>query len=65
MTVKRSARNERTKRRYLQFLAEVKGRHTASLDAVAKALERFDDYNRRRDFASFISNRRAASRRIS
>ncbi len=53
MTVKRSARNERTKRRYLQFLAEVKGRDTASLDAVAKALERFDDYNRRRDFAKF------------
>lgn len=53
MTAKRSPANERTKRRYLQFLREVKGRDEASLDAVAKAIERFDDYNRRRDFKKF------------
>jgi integrase len=45
--------NERVKRRYLHFLADVKGRDEASLDAVAKALERFDDYNKRRDFKKF------------
>jgi integrase len=45
--------NERIKRRYLQFLADVKGRDEASLDAVTKALERFDDYNKRRDFKKF------------
>lgn len=53
MTSKRQPENERTKRRYLQFLREVKGRDEASLDAVAKAIERFDEYNRRRDFRKF------------
>ncbi|MDI9847317.1 tyrosine-type recombinase/integrase [Rhodoblastus sp. 17X3] len=53
MTAKRHPANERVKRRYLQFLADVKGRDETSLDAVAKALERFDDYNRRRDFKKF------------
>jgi hypothetical protein len=64
MTVKRNPANERIKRRYLQFLSDVKGRHEASLDAVAKAIERFDEYNRRRDLKSFISNRREHSKRI-
>jgi site-specific recombinase XerD len=53
MTTKRSPENERIKRRYLQFLSDVKGRDEASLDAVAKAIERFDLYNRRRDFKKF------------
>src|SRR5271157_4708878 len=53
MTVKRHAKNERMKREYLHFLAEVKGLDEASLDAVAKAIERFDDYNRRKDFKKF------------
>ena len=53
MTVKRTPSNERVKRRYLQFLREVKGRDGTSLDAVAKAIERFDEYNRRRDFKKF------------
>lgn len=53
MTAKRTPENERIKRRYLQFLKEVKGRDEASLDAVAKALERFDFDNRRRDFRKF------------
>src|SRR5271165_1875418 len=53
MPMKRHAKNERMKREYLHFLAEVKGRDEASLDAVAKAIERFDDYNRRRDFKKF------------
>ncbi|WP_294540147.1 tyrosine-type recombinase/integrase [uncultured Rhodoblastus sp.] len=53
MTAKRHPENERMKRHYLHFLAEVKGRDEASLDAVAKAIERFDDYNRRKDFKKF------------
>lgn len=53
MIAKRTPENERVKRRYLQFLKEVKGRDEASLDAVAKALERFESYNRRRDFRKF------------
>jgi integrase len=54
MTPKRSPFNERAKRAYLQFLADVKGRDEASLDAVATALKRFDEYNKRRDFAKFL-----------
>jgi integrase len=53
MTTKRTPENEQVKRRYLQFLREAKGRDENSIDQVAKAIERFDDYNRRRDFAKF------------
>jgi integrase len=53
MNVKRNPANERAKRAYLQWLGGSQGRDQASLDAVAKALERFDEYNRRRDFAKF------------
>ena len=45
--------NERAKRRYLQFLKDVKGRDEASLDAVAKAIDDFDTYNKCRDFRKF------------
>jgi integrase len=53
MTAKRYPMNERAKRKYLQFLADVRGRDEASVDSVAKALERFDEHNRRRDFKKF------------
>src|SRR5262245_27511363 len=43
--------NER--RRYLQFLKEAKGRDESSIDAVAKALERYDSATRFRDFRKF------------
>jgi integrase len=50
---KRNAENERVKRRYLQFLKDAKGRDEASLDAVAKAIERFEEHSNRRDFKKF------------
>ncbi|MBV8107974.1 MAG: tyrosine-type recombinase/integrase [Hyphomicrobiales bacterium] len=50
---KRNADNERVKRRYLLFLKDAKGRDTASVDAAASAIERFEDYARRRDFRKF------------
>ena len=53
MIPKRNPANERAKRAYLGWLGGSQGRHEASLDAVAKALERFDEYNKRRDFAKF------------
>ncbi len=53
MITKRHPENEKAKRNYLQFLRDVKGRDDSSIDQVAKALERFDDYNRRRDFGKF------------
>ncbi len=50
---KRNPADERAKRAYLNWLGGSQGRHEASLDAVAKALERFDEYNKRHDFAKF------------
>ena len=45
-----NAANERIKRRYLQFLKDVKGRDDASIDAVAKAIDRFEEHSKHRDF---------------
>ena len=53
MIPKRTPANERAERAYLCWLGGSQGRHEASLDAVAKALELFDEYNKRRDFAKF------------
>lgn len=53
MTVKRCPANEKIKRRYLQFLKDAKGRDEASIDMVAKAIERYDEYHRRKDWRKF------------
>ncbi len=45
--------NERLKRAYLTYLAEAKGFSEATLDGVAKALNRFETYTRFRDFKAF------------
>lgn len=45
--------NERIKRKYLTFLKQAKGQNEASLDAVAKAIVRFETYNKSKDFKSF------------
>jgi site-specific recombinase XerC len=50
---KRNGPNERVKREYLQILRETKGRDEASLDAVAKALDRFEEHSKNRDFKKF------------
>ena len=50
---KRNAENERMKRRYLIYLKDAKGRDTASIDAAASAIERFEQYVKCRDFRSF------------
>ena len=50
---KSSTPNERIKREYFIFLKEAKGRNEASIDGVAKALNRFETYTRFRDFKSF------------
>ena len=42
--------NERIKRAYFTYLAEAKGFSEATLDGVAKALNRFETYTRFRDF---------------
>ncbi len=50
---KRNGPNERVKRRYLHHLKETKGRDEASLDAVAKAIDRFEEHSKHRDFKKF------------
>lgn len=45
--------NERVKRKYLIFLKEAKRQNEASIDGVAKALSRFEEYNKFRSFKAF------------
>ena len=47
------ANNERIKRAYFTYLKEAKRHSEATVDAVAKALDRFESYNKRRDFKAF------------
>lgn len=47
------ATNERIKRKYFEYLKEARRQNTASIDAVAKALSRFEEYSKYRDFKSF------------
>jgi len=48
-----NAQNERLKRQYFNWLREAKGRSAASIDIVAKALNRFEIHSRFRDFKGF------------
>ena len=48
-----NAANERIKRRYFAYLKEAKRYSEASIDAVAKALDRFETDTKRRDFKVF------------
>ena len=45
--------NERIKRRYFAFLKEAKRHGEPTVDAAAKALNRFEEYTRYRDFKAF------------
>ena len=51
--MKHNAANERIKRKYLIFLKEAKRQNVSSIDAVAKALSRFEEYTKYRDFKAF------------
>jgi len=50
---KYSSDNERIKRKYFAFLKEAKRHSEPMVDAAAKALSRFEDYTRYRDFKAF------------
>lgn len=50
---KHNANNERIKRKYLTFLKQAKGQNEASIDTVAKAIARFESYNKYKDFKAF------------
>lgn len=48
-----NAENERIKRRYFRYLREAERYSEASVDAVAKALSRFESYTKYREFKIF------------
>ena len=60
---KHSAKNTRIKREYFQYLREARGYAPASIDAVAKAIARFEDSSNHRDFASFHREQAVAFKR--
>jgi len=58
--------NERIKRQYFAYLVEAQGYSEQSIDAVAKAIDRFEVYTRHKDFKAFhIEQARAFKRDLS
>ena len=55
--------NERIKRQYFVLLKEAKGQSEDSVDAVAKAIARFEADNQRRDFKAFHFEQAVAFKR--
>lgn len=50
---KMNENNERIKRKYITFLKQAKGQDESSIDAVAKAISRFETYTKWKDFKAF------------
>jgi integrase/recombinase XerD len=48
--------NERMKRKYFTFMKEAKRHSEASIDCIAKAIIRFEQYNKFKDFKAFHFN---------
>lgn len=48
-----NAANERVKRQYFAYLAEAQGHSEQTIDAVAKAISRFEENTRRKNFKRF------------
>jgi integrase len=60
---KHNPENERIKRRYFAYLKEAKQHSEATVDAAAKALSRFEEYTRYRDFRRFHYEQATAFKR--
>lgn len=60
---KHNASNERVKRDYFRFLAEAKGRDTATVDRVAASLARFEVSTGHKDFKRFHREQAVAFKR--
>jgi integrase len=60
---KHSPENERIKRKYFAYLKDAEGHSEPTVDAVAKALSRFEEYTRYRDFKRFHYEQAAAFKR--
>lgn len=48
-----NSNNERIKRRYYQYVTEAKGKAPSTLDCIRKALLRFEQYTKLKDFKAF------------
>lgn len=48
-----NSNNERIKRRYYQYVTEAKGKASSTLDGIRKALLRFEQYTKLKDFKTF------------
>src|ERR1041384_2320095 len=59
-----NAGNERIKRQYFAYLADALGHSEQTIDAVAKALARFEAYTRYRDFKAFHIDQAKAFKRM-
>jgi len=53
MMMKYNPDNERIKRKYFTFMKEAKRQNESSIDAIAKALNRFEVYSKFRNFKAF------------
>src|SRR5271170_7418626 len=60
---KHSAENERIKRQYFAFLKEAKRHSEPTVDAAAKALHRFEEYTKYKDFKAFHTEQAIAFKR--
>ncbi|HWB33593.1 MAG TPA: tyrosine-type recombinase/integrase [Acidobacteriaceae bacterium] len=60
---KHNVQNERIKRKYFAYLKEAQRYSEPSVDAAAKALSRFEEYNRFRDFKAFHFEQAVAFKR--
>jgi integrase len=60
---KHNPENERIKRKYFAYLKEAKRHSEQTVDAAAKALSRFEEYNRHRDFRAFHFEQAVAFKR--
>jgi integrase/recombinase XerD len=60
MTTKFNPANERIKHSYFRYLKHAKRLDEQSIDANAKALDRFEDFTGRRDYGDFRSDHAAA-----
>lgn len=61
---KPNPRNERIKRDYVRYLAEARGRDTATVNRVLKSLVRFEESTRRKDFKAFHREQAVAFKRL-
>lgn len=60
MTTRFNPANERIKHRYFRYLKEAKRLDEQTIDASAKAIDRFEEFTNRRDFTQFRSDHAAA-----